>query len=77
MKERGVFLVPTLYVTFSSDPVEVLNGVSARQRRLPVARRHESFRSSVGRRANAFGTDAGVYPHGLNAREFASMVSLG
>jgi imidazolonepropionase-like amidohydrolase len=25
----------------------------------------------------AFGTDAGVYPHGLNAREFAVMVKLG
>ncbi|MEJ7636604.1 MAG: amidohydrolase family protein [Singulisphaera sp.] len=24
----------------------------------------------------AFGTDAGVYPHGLNAREFAVMVKL-
>src|SRR5437667_11827858 len=25
----------------------------------------------------AFGTDAAVYPHGLNAREFAVMVKLG
>jgi len=25
----------------------------------------------------AFGTDAAIYPHGLNAREFAVMVKLG
>ncbi len=25
----------------------------------------------------AFGTDAAVYPHGMNAREFAVMVKLG
>ena len=43
---------------------------------LPAARKNLSraFQSGV---KVAFGTDAGVYPHGLNAREFNSMVRGG
>jgi imidazolonepropionase-like amidohydrolase len=43
---------------------------------MPAARRNiaRAFKSGV---KVAFGTDAAVYPHGLNAREFAVMVKLG
>jgi imidazolonepropionase-like amidohydrolase len=43
---------------------------------IPQAREHvaRAFAEHV---KVAFGTDAGVYPHGLNAREFAVMVKLG
>ena len=43
---------------------------------MPAARRNlaQAFKSGV---KVAFGTDAAVYPHGLNAREFAVMVKLG
>ena len=43
---------------------------------MPIARKNveHAFRSGV---KVAFGTDAAVYPHGLNAHEFAVMVKLG
>jgi imidazolonepropionase-like amidohydrolase len=43
---------------------------------LPAARQNvaRAFRAGV---KVAFGTDAAVYPHGLNANEFAVMVKLG
>jgi imidazolonepropionase-like amidohydrolase len=43
---------------------------------MPLARQNiaRAFRAGV---KVAFGTDAAVYPHGLNAREFAVMVKLG
>jgi imidazolonepropionase-like amidohydrolase len=43
---------------------------------MPAARKNiaAAFKASV---KVAFGTDAAVYPHGLNAREFAVMVKLG
>ena len=81
MAERGVFLVPDVY----ADEYALTHGeaigldaahlVKARQ----VSRR---FRESVilARAAGvkiAFGTDAGVFPHGDNARQFALYVALG
>ena len=43
---------------------------------LPIAQKNEShaFKSGV---KIAFGTDAAVYPHGLNAHEFGKMVEMG
>jgi imidazolonepropionase-like amidohydrolase len=43
---------------------------------LPIARQHESHAFQSGVKV-AFGTDAAVYPHGLNAHEFAMMVKMG
>jgi len=39
-----------------------------------VAARAKAFKAGV---KFAFGTDAGVYPHGLNARELALLVKMG
>ena len=46
------------------------------QQVIPASRNNiaHAFRSGV---KVAFGTDAAVYPHGLNAHEFAVMVKLG
>jgi imidazolonepropionase-like amidohydrolase len=81
MKERGTYLVPTLYLSdwllenypklgLTDDMVEKAKHV------LPAARQNvaRAFREGV---KVAFGTDAAVYPHGLNAHEFAVMVKLG
>jgi len=81
MKEKGVYLVPTLYLAdwfienyqrlrvpeFMVEKAKVV---------MPAARQNiaRAFKSGV---KVAFGTDAAVYPHGLNAREFAVMVKLG
>jgi imidazolonepropionase-like amidohydrolase len=81
MKQHGTYLVPTLYVGdwflenqaklgFSQDTLAKAKIVVAASRQnVPRA-----FREKV---KVAFGTDAGVYPHGLNAREFSVMVKLG
>src|ERR1035437_6314491 len=43
---------------------------------LPAARKNIAHAFASGVKVG-FGTDAAVYPHGLNAREFAVMVKLG
>ncbi len=43
---------------------------------LPIARQNLGRALQAGVKV-AFGTDSSVYPHGLNAREFAVMVKLG
>ena len=81
MKKDGTYLDPTLYCgqwlldnaaaihlpEFLRVKAEVV--IPAAQKNLAHA-----FASGV---KVAFGTDAAVYPHGLNAREFALMVKLG
>lgn len=81
MKERGTYLVPTLYLgdwLLENYPKLGLtdNMVAKAKYVLPNARLHvaRAFREGV---KVAFGTDAAVYPHGLNAHEFAVMVKLG
>ncbi len=81
MKQRGTYLVPTQYLMdwwiengaklHAPDyVVKKMNDVSQ------VAHRNieHAIRSGV---KIAFGTDAAVYPHGLNAHEFAVYVRLG
>jgi imidazolonepropionase-like amidohydrolase len=43
---------------------------------MPAARKNVAHAFAEGVKV-AFGTDAAVYPHGLNAHEFAVMVKLG
>jgi len=81
MKQHGTYLVPTLYLgDWLLDNVAKLGlteNMAAKARAvIPAAREHvaRAFRAGV---KVAFGTDAGVYPHGLNARELAVMVKLG
>jgi len=81
MKEHGTYLVPTLYVgDWLPDNYQTLgltqNMADKLKVVLPAARAHltRAFRENV---KIAFGTDAGVYPHGINAREFAVMVKMG
>ncbi|MDR3675016.1 MAG: amidohydrolase family protein [Acidobacteriota bacterium] len=81
MKERGTYLVPTLYLgDWLLQNYQKLgltdNMVDKAKYVLPEARQHvgRAFREGV---KVAFGTDAAVYPHGLNAHEFAVMVKLG
>src|SRR5271168_3122636 len=81
MKEHGTYLCPTVYLEewllenykplgFTQSMIDKMNMV------LPIARQKEAhaFQSGV---KIAFGTDAAVYPHGLNAHEFAMMVKMG
>jgi imidazolonepropionase-like amidohydrolase len=81
MKEHGTYLCPTVYLEewllenykplgLTASMIEKMNTV------LPIARQNESHAFQSGVKV-AFGTDAAVYPHGLNAHEFAMMVKMG
>src|SRR5258708_1879092 len=81
MKEHGTYLVPTFYTgDFLLENMKALHLpdylVAKAQEVLPAAKRNVSHALQRGVKV-AFGTDAGVYPHGLNAREFNSMVQAG
>src|SRR5215831_7208572 len=81
MKEHGTYLVPTLYLgdwmidnaglTHLPPPL-----LAKAKEVLPAARKNVAHAFGSGVKV-AFGTDAAVYPHGLNAHEFAVMVKLG
>jgi imidazolonepropionase-like amidohydrolase len=81
MKERGTYLVPTVYLQdWLTENMRSLglteNMIEKARTVLPIAQKNEShaFKSGV---KIAFGTDAAVYPHGLNAHEFGKMVDMG
>jgi imidazolonepropionase-like amidohydrolase len=77
MKSRGTYLVPTTYLADRIN-LAVLPPLVRKKAEniLPVMR--ESHRRAIAAGVKiAFGTDAGVYPHGENAREFAVYVKLG
>lgn len=81
MKQRGTFLVPTVYVGRVVEQAAdsgKLAPDSAAKARFIAPRMRDSFARAVQAGVKiAFGTDAGVFPHGDNAREFAIMVELG
>lgn len=77
MKERGTYLVPTTYLADAID-LEILPAPirTKAEHVLPLAKQSVSNAIAAGVKI-AFGTDAGVYPHGLNARELSSLVERG
>jgi imidazolonepropionase-like amidohydrolase len=77
MKARGTYLVPTTYLA-DRIPLDQLPPVvrGKAEQVLPVMRQSLA-RAIEGGVKIAFGTDAGVYPHGENAGEFAVYVKLG
>jgi imidazolonepropionase-like amidohydrolase len=81
MKKNGTYLVPTLYLADwfldNAERLHVPAELLAKGKEvMPAARKNIAHAFSSGVKV-AFGTDAAVYPHGLNAREFAVMVKLG
>jgi imidazolonepropionase-like amidohydrolase len=79
MKDRGVYLVPTLLAgEWAGGKADKFPPAIASKARAALAGRSEMFRNALkGGVKIAFGTDSAVSPHGLNAREFALMTSLG
>jgi imidazolonepropionase-like amidohydrolase len=81
MKEHGTYLVPTLYLgdwmIANAELTHLPAPLLAKARDvIPAARKNVAHAFASGVKV-AFGTDAAVYPHGLNAHEFAVMVKLG
>ncbi|HXV39428.1 MAG TPA: amidohydrolase family protein [Steroidobacteraceae bacterium] len=77
LKENGTFVVPNLYLIEAIDVTTLPPALAAKQTTL-IPRVSESFRRSLAHGLKvAFGTDAGVFPHGLNAKEFTARVHYG
>jgi imidazolonepropionase-like amidohydrolase len=77
MKKRGTYLVPTAYL-ITALPMDSLPPPIAAKAREVIPLAQESHRQAIKAGVKiAFGTDAGVYPHGDNAKEFAVYVGYG
>lgn len=80
-KAKGVWLIMDVYNGDWIEEVGTKEGWPAeylRKNRETTDIQREMFRKGVAMGAPiAFGTDSGVYPHGLNARQFAYMVRYG
>jgi imidazolonepropionase-like amidohydrolase len=81
MKKNGTYLVPTLYLgdwfLENAERNHIPDFLLGKAKTvMPVARKNIAHAFASGVKV-AFGTDAAVYPHGLNAHEFAVMVKLG
>jgi imidazolonepropionase-like amidohydrolase len=81
MKERGTWLVADIYnddyilaeYTRLGYPQKIIE-----KERMVGRLQRENFRKAFQAGVKcAFGTDAGVYPHGWNAKQFAKMVEWG
>ncbi len=77
MKARGTYLVPTVYLTERVD-VDALPPPIRRKAMEVKPLALDSIRRAIAADVKiAFGTDAAVYPHGENAKEFGVLVKLG
>ncbi|MEO8193580.1 MAG: amidohydrolase family protein [Gemmatimonadales bacterium] len=81
MAQRGTFLVPTMMAGAAVEAFAksgVLKGLRAEKALAAAAGIRKAVRIAASHRVQiALGTDAGVIPHGTNAREFGLMVEGG
>jgi imidazolonepropionase-like amidohydrolase len=81
LKERGIYLVPDIYtdeyILLEADHLGLPQKMIDKEKEL---RKNQlvNWRRAIDAGVKlAFGTDAGVYPHGQNARQFHSLLALG
>ena len=79
MKAKGVYLVPTrMAVYWVNKQADTYPPKIAAKARAAAAAHGNMFKAALRIGVPiAFGTDAGVYPHGMNAMEFGLMTELG
>ncbi|HEY6046008.1 MAG TPA: amidohydrolase family protein, partial [Pyrinomonadaceae bacterium] len=81
MKERGTFLVPTMMAGEAAERAAksgILKGLRAEKAYAAVAAMKKGIKIAVANGVPiALGTDAGVIPHGTNAREFFLLTDWG
>jgi imidazolonepropionase-like amidohydrolase len=79
MKNKGTFLTPTLMATeWIMGKIDNYPPALQAKAKAAGAARSEMFRNAVKIGVKiSFGTDAAVFPHGMNAKEFALMTGLG
>jgi imidazolonepropionase-like amidohydrolase len=81
MKERGTYLVADIYnddwILSEYTKMGYPDKIIEKERKVGRLQR-ENFQKAVKAGVKqAYGTDAGVYPHGMNAKQFAHMVRWG
>jgi len=81
MAQRGTFLVPTMMAGEAAERAAktgVLKGLRAEKALAASTAQRRAIKIAIANKVSiALGTDAGVIPHGTNAREFVLMVDLG
>src|SRR5437764_3691410 len=79
MKNKGAYLTPTLMATeWIMSRLDSYPPALQTKAKAAGAARSEMFRNAVKMGVKiSFGTDAAVFPHGQNAKEFKLMVDLG
>jgi imidazolonepropionase-like amidohydrolase len=79
MKATGVYLVPTRMAAYWVDKMaDTFPPQIAAKARAAAAAHGAMFKTALRLGVPiAFGTDAGVYPHGMNGMEFGLMTELG
>ena len=79
MKRKGVYLVPTrMTVTLVQQQASTYPPKVAKKAREAAAVHEETMRNAFRMGVLiAYGTDAGVYPHGRNTQEYGDYVELG
>src|SRR6202171_3843661 len=81
LKKNGTYLVPTLflgeYMEKNMDRSDIPEFSKQKMRDVIAGMRKNTGKAFAAGVKVAFGTDAAVYPHGLNAGEFHVYVSLG
>jgi imidazolonepropionase-like amidohydrolase len=81
VKQHGTYVVPTLYLgdwMLANAEAIRLPAMYADKMRVTTKVARENLKKAFAAGVKvAFGTDAAVYPHGLNAHEFAVYVKLG
>jgi imidazolonepropionase-like amidohydrolase len=81
LKKNGTYLVPTLFLTEymqqNMERSDVPEFSKQKMRMVAAAAQQNAKKAFAAGVKVAFGTDAAVYPHGLNAGEFHVYVKLG
>ena len=79
MKNKGTFLTPTLMASeYIMAKIDQYPPALQAKAKAAYSARSEMFRNALRMGVKiSFGTDAAVFPHGENAKEFALMVGLG
>jgi imidazolonepropionase-like amidohydrolase len=79
MKKKGIFLTPTLMASeWIMGKIENYPAALQAKAKAATTARSEMFRNALKMGVKiSFGTDAAVFPHGQNAKEFKLMVDLG
>jgi imidazolonepropionase-like amidohydrolase len=79
MKQKGVYLVPTRMAVYWIEKEATTYPPKIQAKARAAAAAHGSMLKMAIKLGVpiAFGTDAGVFPHGMNAHEFALMVEQG